>query len=238
MLEPVARIEALTTKAVRAAWSPRTDIDWWGCAPVVPDTMSRTRYVALVSQLFHVEKAALAMATATRARLGEPAAQAFIATQIDDHDRAAQVYRGYLERLGDVAPVDPGLGAVLSAMRAWDGPAWGAIAAHSVVLEQEHVPALHRMLGPVRCRLLRQIHVRVAADAARHAEFGHLYVDHAASVLTADERRPTADWLRQLRAQWTDAALRFDVATARAPSAQPGPGALFLRLALGGVGNR
>ena len=68
MVNPIlsARVEALIARAHRDVWSPRTDIDWWGHGPVVPEGYTPARYVDTISQLFHAEQAALAIAGAAR----------------------------------------------------------------------------------------------------------------------------------------------------------------------------
>lgn len=200
------RLDALLARAAAEAWSPRTDIDWWGAAPRVPDGMATADYVDSVSQLWHAEKAALDVASALRGRLGDAGLEAFLATQIADEDRHAQVLRGYLERLGDVAPVDPHLAAAYAHARAWTGPAWVPIAALDVMLALEVMPGPHRRLAGWRCPLMRQINARIAADEARHGAFGMLYLEHALPAATADDRAAGRAWLGALWELGTAAA--------------------------------
>ena len=87
-VNPLAAIDALTAQAHTDVWSARSDVDWWGAAPVVPDGVAAADYIDTISQLFHAEKAALAMATDLAARVVEPAAQRFLAV-VDGDDRVA-----------------------------------------------------------------------------------------------------------------------------------------------------
>jgi hypothetical protein len=220
-----AQLAALLAKADATAWSPRTDLDWWGAAPVVPEGLAPEVYVDAVSQLFHVAKATLAIASALEPTVAEPTLRALIGHLAADAERHAQAYRGYLERLGDVAPFDPSLAGALSATRSWTGPAWVQLAALAVVLEREHAPALRRA-APVADRLRRQIDVRVAADQARHAELGQLCADHGGAAAGRDERRAAAAYLQIVRARWTDAVAHRTAARRGAPMPAP----RFLRL--------
>lgn len=220
-----ARLVALLAKADAAAWSPRTDLDWWGAAPAVPDGLAPAAYVDAVSQLFHVAKATLAIATGLGPTAAEPTLRALLGHLAADADRHAQAYRGYLERLGDVAPFDPALAGALTTTRSWTGPAWVQLAALAVVLEREHAPALRRA-APVADRLRRQIDLRVAADQARHAELGQLCADHGGAAAARDERRAAAAYLQIVRARWTDAVAQRTASRRSVPGAAP----RFLRL--------
>ena len=202
-----ARIESLTVRAHAEAWSPRTDLDWWGGGPVVPAGVTAAAYVDSVSQLFHAEQASLRIAAALVGRLGDPAAEAFLATQVADEERHAQALRGYLERLGDVAPIDRHLAAVVAHARRADGPPWVQIAALDVMLAHEVMPLQQRRLAHGRCPLLRQIGARLAADDVRHAAFGVAYLELTLPTVSAAERAAGQAWLAELWQLWTVAVL-------------------------------
>lgn len=204
---PRARIEALTVRAHAEAWSPRTDIDWWGGGPVVPAGVSAAAYVDSVSQLFHAERASWRIAAGLLGRLGDPAAEAFLATQIADEDRHAQALRGYLERLGDVAPVDRHLAAVFDHARRADVPPWVQIAALDVMLAHEVMPHQQRRLAKGRCPLMRQLQTRIAADDARHAVFGVAYLEQTLPSVAPAERAAGQAWLTELWQLWTVAVI-------------------------------
>src|SRR5512138_3222772 len=93
----LSKISSLAGKAKARAWNAR-ELDWW--TPIVTPTGVRTEvYVDMVSQLFWAEQVALDGLARMTAELPEPEVRAFLATQVVDEDRHAQVYRGYLERL-------------------------------------------------------------------------------------------------------------------------------------------
>ncbi|MEZ4401181.1 MAG: hypothetical protein R3B06_14240 [Kofleriaceae bacterium] len=199
------RIDDLTARAHRAAWSTRA-IDWWALSPVAPGGADQATYIDTVSQLFHAAKAELAMVQALAAVVPEACARRFLATQASDVERHAQVYRGYLERLGDVAPIDPQLQAVVAAARAWAGPPWVQVAALHVVLAQGVLPGQARRIERWPCRLLRQINQRVAVDGARHASFGQAYLAAVVPTIADAERRAAVAWLGELWTLWSAAA--------------------------------
>ncbi len=217
-VNPLAAIDALTAQAHTDAWSARSDVDWWGAAPVVPDGVAAADYIDTISQLFHAEKAALAMATDLAARVAEPAAQRFLATQIVDEDRHAQVHRMYLERLGDVAPLDPALADVLAAGRGWTGAPWVQLAALDLMLPLEVMPPLRRRMHAWPCRLLRQLNRQISKDERRHAAFGRSYLELLTPTLDPTERvagLAALDglwqrWREVTRARRRDAILRPD----------------------------
>lgn len=201
---PLDTLDALTAAAHTDTWSARTDVDWWGAAPVVPDGVAVADYVDTISQLFHAEKAALAMATDLAARVPEPGAHAFLVTQIADEDRHAQVHRMYLERLGDVAPLDPALADVLAAARGWAGAPWVQVAALDLMLPLEIMPPLRRRMHTWPCRLLRQLNRKVAQDERRHAAFGKRYLELLTPTLAPDERAAGLAALDDLWHRWRE----------------------------------
>lgn len=203
-VNPLAVIEALTAQAQTDTWSARSDLDWWGTAPVVPDGVAAADYIDTISQLFHAEKAALALATELAQRVTEPAAQRFLATQIVDEDRHAQVHRMYLERLGDVAPLDPALADVLAAARGWSGAPWVQLAALDLMLPLEVMPPLRRRINAWPCRLLRQINRQVGQDERRHAAFGRSYLELLTPTLDPAERAAGLAALDGLWQRWRE----------------------------------
>lgn len=225
------RLAALTAKALRAAWSPRADLDWWGTTPSVPDGADRGRHAYVVSQLFHVAHASVGLADQLERRLDDPIARGFVATMRDDAERHAQAYRGYLERLGELTRVHEAVGAALATVRAWTGSSWAQLGALGVVGAHEAAPGLRRAVEH-RDRLLAQVERRVAADHARHGEFAQLWVDHAAAAATLDEQRAAAGYLREVRQRWELAVAGLAAAPRRSPTPAAPVRALFLRLGL------
>ncbi len=197
------RIATLTTKARRRAWTA-DQLDW-SVDLVLPDGLRPAVYVDMVSQLHHAELVALDALARTHAELPAPEARAFLATQIVDEERHAEVYRTYLARLGDLRPIDPGLAEAFAAARAWRGPAWALVVSLNVIMEHEALHQQHRRIATLPCPLFKQINQRIVADESRHAAFGILYLEHALPQVPADEKSEVLAWLRQLWTLWNAA---------------------------------
>lgn len=196
----LSKISSLAGKAKARVWHAR-ELDWW--APVVTPTGVRTEvYVDMVSQLFWAEQVALDGLARMTAELPEPEVRAFLATQVVDEDRHAQVYRGYLERLGDMRQLDPGLAEVFAEATAWDGPAWGRVAALNVLMEHEALHQQHHRIANLPCPLFKQINTRIAADESRHAGFGVLYLEHVVPKVSGDDKAAVMAWLGRLWDLW------------------------------------
>lgn len=196
----LSKITSLAAKATARTWHAR-ELDWW--TPIVVPAGVRTDvYVDMVSQLFWAEQVALDALARMTVELPEREARAFLATQVTDEDRHAQVYRGYLERLGDVRPLDPGLGQVFDEATAWDGPAWGRVAALNVLMEHEALHQQHHRIANLPCPLFKQINTRIASDESRHAGFGVLYLEHVVPRASAADKADVMAWLGRLWALW------------------------------------
>ncbi len=195
----LAKINALAAQARRRVWHAR-DLDWW--TPIVaPPGVRVAVYVDLVSQLFWAEQVALHALARMHVELVD-GARDFVATQIGDEARHSQVYRGYLERLGDLRPLDPGLGEVFAAVTAWNGPAWGRVVAFNVMLEHEAMHQQQRRIATLPCPLFKQVNTRIAADESRHASFGVLYLEHVVPAASADDKAEVMHWIGRLWASW------------------------------------
>ena len=196
----LSKITSLAGKARARAWHAR-EIDWW-TPVVVPTGVRPAVYIDMVSQLFWAEQVALDALARMSAELPEREARVFLATQIVDEDRHAQVYRGYLERLGDLRPLDPGLGEVFAEATAWSGPAWGRVAALNVLMEHEALHQQHHRIANLPCPLFKQINTRIAADESRHAGFGVLYLEHVVPAASAADKAEVMAWLGRLWTLW------------------------------------
>lgn len=195
-----SKIISLADKARRRSWQA-ADLDW--SLPVVaPEGVRVEVYVDMVSQLYWAEQVALEALARMDAELPEPEARAFIATQIADEQRHADVYRAYLERLGALRPLDPGLGEVFAAAAAWTGPGWGRVAALNVMMEHEALHQQQRRIATLPCPLFKQLNTRIAADESRHAGFGVLYLERVVPAARADEKAEVMAWLGSLWRLW------------------------------------
>lgn len=190
------RIEALIAKAEAASW-PAEDAPFWSSQAVRPRLIPRAKYRAMVSQVYHGECTATAVCERLIDEVPDPQAARFLAIQAEDERRHARMFERYLEPLGGVAPVDPGLGGAFARTLGWDGP-WQAIAvAVSVILEAETIRLL-RSPYMFSCPKLKAIIDVVTRDEARHLAFGRLFVGPHLKTLSAEERRRIYHWVLSL----------------------------------------
>lgn len=191
------RIEALIAKAEAATW-PADDAAFWSSRPVRPRHISRAKYRAMVSQIYHGECTTLAVCKRLSDEIPDPLAARFLALQADEERRHAQMFERYLEPLGGIAPVDPGLGGAFARTLSWDGP-WQAVAvAVNVILEAETIRLLLRSPHLFSCPKLRTIIDVVTRDEARHLAFGRLFIAPHLAALSVEERRRIYLWVLSL----------------------------------------
>ena len=188
------RLEALIAKSEAARWAADEAIDW-SAKPVRPRFISPGKYRAMVSQLYHGERATLAICERLIDEVPDTRAVRFLATQIDDERRHAQTFARYLEAFGGIAPADPGLGGAFARALEWDGPWQGLAVAANVVLEAETVRLLQRSPRLFSCPQLREINDLVTQDEARHLAFGRTFVARHLTTLSPEERLQIYDWV-------------------------------------------
>ena len=210
-----AALESLIRKADRAGDEA---VDW-SVAPIRPRWATRRAYVEAVSQLLHAERATQLACSHLATALPEPAAVRFVDGQARDEARHASMYARYLERLGDIAPMDEALAASIENALEWHHSVPTMMVAFNVVLEGEAVRLHGAAARAFPCPLLRGIATTVGRDEARHVAFGQLYLTRALASLDVEERR--AIYL-DVRALWRAIAQ---------PSASDRPGGTILRRA-------
>ena len=199
----LGKIAMLTGKAQRRTEQLR-EIDW-SAGVLVPGSVRPAVYVDMVSQLYWAERVALEVLERMRRELPEAEAGAFLATQVDDEARHAALYLEYLQRLGELAPRDPGLGEVFHAAMQWNGPAWGRVVALNVMMEHEALHQQKRRIATLPCPLFKQVNRQIADDESRHAAFGVLYLEHAVPRAEEGEKAEVMRWLGQLWGLWQQA---------------------------------
>lgn len=189
-------LEALIAKAKTASW-PADDAPFWSSPAVPPRLIPRTKYRAMVSQIYHGECTTLAVCKRLIDEIPNPQAQRFLAIQAEDELRHAQMFERYLEPLGGLMPVDPGLGGAFARTLGWRGP-WQAMAvAVNVILEAETIRLL-RSPYMFSCPKLKTIIEVVTRDEARHLAFGRLFVAPHLKTLSAEVRRQIYLWVLSL----------------------------------------
>ena len=214
---PRAGLDRLIACAGADQWAAEAAIDW-NLAVRPPRLMPRRTYIAMVSQLYHAERATAEGCRRLLVALPDPAARRFVALQAAEEVRHATVYRAYLARLGDTAPIDPAVARAFDGALAWRGPWQGLVVAFNLVLEGEALALQRELIDLFPCPLFRALNRRIARDEARHVAFGRLYLCGRLAALPAEQRYEIYRWVRAL---WRECAL------ARRGG---GPGAAFIRI--------
>ncbi|MDA0305111.1 MAG: ferritin-like domain-containing protein [Proteobacteria bacterium] len=192
----------LSLKAERAQWRA-ADVADWPEKKALPRWLGRKFQVQVLSQLYHGERATLAMCRQLKAKIDDPWAQRCLDFQIMDEERHARVYLDYLAGIGELQPLDPVLAAAYERALGWSGRPEGMIAAFNVILEGEALFALDYLGGWFRCPLFARINARIRRDEARHLAFGRAYLAETLPQLPLDERLEIHRWLKAL---WQDTA--------------------------------
>jgi hypothetical protein len=191
----------LTAKATAAQWHP--DAIPWHLEPVLPTRVPARIYVDMVSQLYHAELAALDVLAELHAAL--PEARAFLATQIADEHRHAAVYRRYLERLGELAPIDPGLASIFAFAHATKLPPLAKVVALHVVMEHEALAQQQKRIDTLPCPLFAAVNRAILRDESRHAGFGVIFLTQTLPTVDRDVRGAIAEWVSELWRLWCEA---------------------------------
>ena len=194
------RLGVLIARAEAGGWEPDRAIDW-SRRPVRPRLIPPRLYRTLVSQLYHGERATLAMCQRLMRELPDADARRFLTRQAADESRHAAVYARYLETIGGIAPIDHAVAHSFAAALAWDGPWQGLVVAAHMVLESETVRLLRHSPAMFSCPLLCEINARVVCDEARHLAFGRLYLARRLGELSPSERQRIYRWVFGL---WQD----------------------------------
>ena len=191
--EPLRRLAA---NARRSQWSADAAIDW-ELGPRLPIWMSQAQARTAISQLYHGEIATSRMCEALMAAVEPGPARDCLALQRDDERRHAAVYARYLEALGGIAPIDPGLARALEAARNGPFGALGAVLAFNLVLESEVLRVHGTLARLLPCPLLAQMNRLIARDEARHVAFGRLYLAEAVATLPTETRGRLYRWIHE-----------------------------------------
>lgn len=188
--------------ARRGQWSVDADIDWrLDVRP--PRWLKRSSYVSIVSQFYFGELATQRLCRRLLKDLADDEGRALVGWQLGDETRHAVAFGRYLERLGDIAPVEDGLQTALERSLAWQGSPAALIAAFHVVFEGGALALLQKLTKRFPCPLFADIDSRVVPDEARHIAFGKRYLRERVPQLDPEERREILAWLRDV---WGEAA--------------------------------
>ena len=195
-------LQSLAEAGERAAVAGNDAIDW-DLPATPPRWLPERAYRTAISQLYHGERATIAMCERLAAGIADPPVRRFLGTQIADERRHMAHYERYLARFGGVGAIEEGVAMAYEGALAWPGSHHGAILAFHVVLEGEGL-RVQRLYGDwFPCPLFRQINALIARDEGRHVGFGRHYLRTSLGAVSRAERLAIYRWIRQL---WFDCA--------------------------------
>ena len=208
------RLTKLLENVTDGQWSPSEDIKW-DQEPMLPTWISPKLYAAAVSQLYYGEIATIWTCQRLLAELTGARVRQFLRAQINDEERHAETYLGYLRKLGDVAPMDESLATALAGTMTWPGSYHGLIVAFHILLEGEALRLQQDLIKWFPYPLLSQINKKISRDEARHVAFGKILLQNEIMGLDVDERMSIYLWVKSIWGECSRAAIaRF---------AMPGP---------------
>ena len=208
------RLTKLLENVTDGQWSPIEDIKW-DQEPMLPTWISPKLYAAAVSQLYYGEIATIWACQRLLAELTGARVRQFLRAQINDEERHAETYLGYIRKLGDVAPMDESLATALAGTMTWPGSYHGLIVAFHILLEGEALRLQQDLIKWFPCPLLSQINKKISRDEARHVAFGKILLQNEIIGLDVDERMSIYLWVKSIWGECSRAAIaRF---------AMPGP---------------
>ena len=206
------RLARLHAKGQAAQWSLDRTVDW-SLDPRPTRWLPRSVVTKVVSQVYYGEVATERLCRLLLEEVEEPLARACLEQQIADERRHAGAYLRYLERLGDIAPIDPAVELALTSADDAPGGAIGKMVACHLVLESEALTIQEELSHDLNCPLLRSINRLAAPDEARHVAFGRIYLGDALDRDAAGRADATAP----LRLGAPHMARLWRQATARRP---------------------
>ena len=195
------KLQTLIDNSYKEQWSPVDKINWSENL-VLPDGIPSATYIDMVSQLYYAEEATIQILARLMQDVPDFQAKQYLCTQSIDEARHAQVYRKYLEKLGDVAPINEGLRLVLENGIHWKGTFCGTIVALNVVMEGEALNQQNKRIQTLPCPLFKNINSAIIRDEARHSAFGRIYMKEKLQAVGIEEKDAIYTWIKELWKLW------------------------------------
>ena len=193
-------LDDLLDKMAADQWSAEEAVDWERKI-ILPFWFRRRTYIRVVSQFYHGEIMVRRMLERLIPQIEDERHRRFLEMQKEDEIRHAHVFKTYIERLGEVAPVEDALGRALEDSLNWTGSPLGLIAAFHVVFEGGAVALIEKLAVRFPCPLFRQINARVLIDEARHIAFGVDCLRRGVDGMPPGEREELYEWIKALWAR-------------------------------------
>ena len=195
------KLQPIIDSAFEHQWLPEKAIDWQ-LEVKLPDGIDQRTYIDMVSQLYYAEEATIQLLGRMLQEVPELHAKQYLCTQAMDEARHAQVYRSYLARLGDIAPINDGLRYVLDSGLSWRGSHCGLVVALNVVMEGEALRQQQKRIETLPCPLFRAINTAIIRDESRHAKFGRIYTTQTLASVALDDKVAIYRWIKQIWSLW------------------------------------
>jgi hypothetical protein len=185
--------EALT-RTFTMGGLPVAETKFWKGLPF--DTrwqVSRASAAFMLSNFLHGEQGALMVAGQLVNAVPHMDGKLYAATQTVDEARHVEVFAAYIQQLGAVYPITPGLKELLDAVVA--APDWKFKAVGmQVVTEGLALYFFRDMRNQTQEPLLKKLLTYVSRDEARHTGYGIKYLGHVVPTLSPRENRELQDF--------------------------------------------
>jgi hypothetical protein len=185
--------EALT-RTFSMGGLPIAETRFWQALPFETRwQISRTSAAFMLSNFLHGEQGALMVAGQLVNAVPHMDGKFYAATQTVDEARHVEAFAAYIQRLGQVFPITPGLEQLLDAVVA--APDWRFKAVGmQVVTEGLALYFFRDMRNQTQEPLLKKLLTYVSRDEARHTGYGIKYLGHVVPTLSPAENRELQDF--------------------------------------------
>lgn len=198
------RLKSLISIAYKNQWSPDEQINWDEDI-VIPTGISQSTYIDMVSQLYYAEEATIRLLGEMIIKVPDLQAKQYLCTQAIDEARHADVYKRYLEKLGDIAPMNSALKSVFEAGFNSNRTYHHMVVALNIVMEGEALNQQYKRIETLPCPLFIQVNKAIVRDESRHAAFGKIYMREKVKELSQDEKAEIFEWIKNLWFLWNKA---------------------------------
>jgi hypothetical protein len=187
---------------------PISETKFWKGLPLETRwNVSRCSAAFMLSNFLHGEQGALMVAGQMVSAVPHMDGKFYAATQTMDEARHVEAFAAYIEKLGEVHEITPGLRELLDrviSVRDWKFKAVGM----QIVIEGLALYLFRDMRNRTGEPLLQKLLTYVSRDEARHTGYGIKYLAHVVPGLSvsadgvarrADDARPVGEGLERLR---------------------------------------